>query len=81
MGVELVCMRLDLMKQTHPQQDNSRVCSQCKMPVGIYPSGQQVLKDEPTAVIICHICAKEDIKNGIPAPGAIEEMLEQQGRK
>jgi hypothetical protein len=54
--IALVTMRLKDMWKVHPDQDNSRVCSKCGQPVGVYPSGQRVLQENPQAKIICNVC-------------------------
>jgi hypothetical protein len=55
--IKLVAMRLKDMRNMHPEQDNSHVCSQCGEPVGVYPSGQRSLRNFPEMAIICHVCA------------------------
>jgi hypothetical protein len=52
----LVVMRLADMHKMHPDQDSSRVCSGCGAPVGIYPSGQAMLKSHPGLAIVCKVC-------------------------
>jgi hypothetical protein len=59
MPTELVVMRLADMRRVHPQQDNSKVCSECWKQVGIYPSGQQALRLSPAIKIICAVCAAD----------------------
>jgi hypothetical protein len=75
---ELVVMRLDDMDRRHPSQDNSRVCSKCGAQVGIYPSGQKVLKNDPSYVIICSHCVDMSTNNINVhlAPGSLEEAFE-----
>lgn len=58
---ELIVMRLADMWKRHPDQNNSRVCNRCGAPVGIYPSGQLALKENPELLIICIQCIS--IKN------------------
>jgi ribosomal protein L40E len=53
----LIVMRLTQMHRIHPNQDESRICSQCGARVGIYPSGQAALKEHPNIKIICLECA------------------------
>lgn len=53
----LVVMRLDDMRRQHPDQDNSRFCSECGQKVGIYPSGQKALKAHPEMTVICSVCS------------------------
>jgi hypothetical protein len=60
--IALVVMRLKDMWKVHPDQDNSRACSKCGETVGVYPTGQRALRDNPGAVIICAVCAN-------PQPG------------
>jgi hypothetical protein len=77
---QLLVMRLEDMTYTHPDQDNSYFCNRCRHQVGIYPSGQRMIRQFPEIEIICQICAdKEKIdKNMIveSAPGAIEELID-----
>ena len=71
----LLVMRLDEMERVHPKQDNSRVCGTCGKQVGIYPSGQEILKKYPTLEIICNVCAALGPPVAqIPVPGALDEI-------
>ena len=73
----LVVMRLANMKKVHPSQDNSRVCGGCGHQVGIYPSGQRVLAQHPTCLIVCEVCATADnFTVTVLAPGAVSEQSE-----
>ena len=54
----LVAMRLKDMFSVHPRQDNSRFCSKCGERVGLYPSGQNALRNNPSMPIICAVCAE-----------------------
>lgn len=73
--IELVCMRLANMTRVHPQQITAR-CSNCGETVGIYPSGQRVLRDFPDQVkLLCEIC-KTPGRDAVLAPGAIFEPLQ-----
>jgi hypothetical protein len=76
--VQLVVMRHVDMVMVHPNQDNTRFCSQCGERVGIYPSGQAVLARHPDAVITCQICAGPQGPLMVLAPGAVEERRESQ---
>lgn len=72
----LVVMRLADMHRVHPQQDESRVCASCQHRVGIYPSGQAVLKKDPSTEILCSVCAEQDkpmMSVSMLAPGALDE--------
>jgi hypothetical protein len=76
---QLVAMRLNQMHYKHPNQNNSKRCNLCGARVGIYPSGQQAMKKDPTMEIICNMCAQDTDKLGYmnrPAPGAIQEAIE-----
>ena len=57
MPTELVTMRLKDMTRVHPAQDDTKVCSKCGAPVGIYPSGQRALRNNPAIKIVCSVCA------------------------
>jgi|HubBroStandDraft_1064217.scaffolds.fasta_scaffold189249_3 hypothetical protein len=73
----VVCMRLAEMKKTRRDQDNSRVCSVCFTPVGIYPSGQAALEHDPTMAIVCNFCWLQGAPGlARPAPGALDEARE-----
>jgi hypothetical protein len=82
---QIVCMRLNQMYYKHPDQNNSKRCKLCHAKVGIYPSGQKALQKDPHLEIICNVCADPfdptspfDIR---PAPGAIQEALEQRRKR
>jgi hypothetical protein len=71
---DLIVMRLANMRRVHPRQDNSHVCAACGEQVGIYPSGQAMLRHDTTR-IICDVCrSPADIE--FLAPGAEVEPLE-----
>jgi hypothetical protein len=80
---QLLVMRLENMIHKHPKQDNSYFCMTCFKQVGIYPSGQRAILENPEIEIICEICAaKEEPYDKIqPAPGAIEEVLKNRRRR
>ena len=71
---QILCMRLADMHRIHPDQDNTRVCARCGHTVGIYPSGQKMLRKFPTLEIVCQRCSPNF--TGILAPGAINEPSE-----
>jgi hypothetical protein len=73
--IDLIVMRLVEMHRVHPKQDSSRVCATCGERVGIYPSGQDVLRRFPTARIICSHCV-EPVDVAVLAPGAEDEPFE-----
>lgn len=72
----LLTMRLIDMHKLHPAQDNSRRCFKCGWGVGIYPSGQKILREHPDLKIICNVCAdfSEPVIN-FPAAKSIEELM------
>jgi hypothetical protein len=73
----LIVVRLAEMHRVHPQQDNSRVCAECGKQVGIYPSGQAMLKADPSLLVICSHCFEATPKDiTVLAPGAVDELLE-----
>jgi hypothetical protein len=59
-NIALVCTRLVDMVRVHPHQDNSKVCSRCGERVGIYPSSQKALRNNPGITIMCAVCAMAD---------------------
>jgi hypothetical protein len=64
----LIVMRFEDMELIHPDQIE-RKCNRCGHTVGIYPSGQSVLKRYPAMEIVCQVCKPETDIN-ILAPGA-----------
>lgn len=72
----LICMRLADMHRVHPDQIEGK-CSRCGEVVGIYPSGQRVLKAYPPGEVEleCQICRSE-IDVLLLAPGAHLEPLQ-----
>jgi hypothetical protein len=80
-GQRLLCMRAAHMFRIHPETDWTHVCGQCGEKVGIYPSGQAVLKKlgEKNVEIICNVCGSglswsANLAN--LAPGAREEVTQ-----
>jgi len=74
MTVELIVMRLKDMKRVHPDQITAR-CSRCKHKVGVYPSGQKVLREMADVALICQVC-KTPGARVLLAPGALTEPFE-----
>ena len=72
---DLIVMRLADMHRVHPRQDSSRLCALCGMAVGIYPSGQAMLRQDPTIRIVCEHCRDRDVLM-VLVPGALQEPLE-----
>lgn len=84
MTTSLLVMRLKDMHRVHPRQDDSKVCARCGHRVGIYPSGQQVLKQDPSVEIVCSVCMEQDSRRPdviMPAPGALAEPAQSRNRK
>ena len=81
-AMKLVANRLAQMFRVHPQQDNSKVCSECKERVGVYPTGQRALKKNPNITIICSVCAMKEHDAGerpteIRPAGSWSEVLQE----
>lgn len=74
--IELIVMRLADMTVLHPDQDESRLCSKCRRQVAIYPSGQEVLRRHPDAIIVCQVCAGPVDPSANLAPGALAEPFQ-----
>lgn len=75
--VELLVMRLADMVRVHPKQIVSR-CSKCGEAVGVYPSGQRIMKEYALlggVKLVCQVCRGEHDLT-ILAPGAMEEASE-----
>lgn len=68
MTIELTVMRLADMKRVHPKQIEA-TCARCGHVVAVYPSGQQIMKQYPTVVLVCQVC-KEPGPDAELAPGA-----------
>jgi hypothetical protein len=78
-------MRLVDMHRVHPHQDNSHVCSHCGERVGVYPTGQNVLRHNRQIKILCHVCVGKNVEKvakevvEIRAAGSWDEIA-QEGR-
>lgn len=74
-------MRLADMHRVHPQQDNTRFCGECGERLGVYPTGQRVLRMNPKAKLICAHCAtkREYDLTGSAAP-TFEEFIQEQNQ-
>jgi hypothetical protein len=76
----LVAMRLIDMHKVHPGQ-TTMDCALCGEKVGVYPSGQKVLRLTPGLVeVICHVCAAKTydpaLDTDMPA-GSINEIVQE----
>lgn len=73
----LIVMRSADMALVHPQTDFSHQCSQCAAEVGIYPSGQAIIRRFGTKRmrILCSRCVDaRQVSIAQPAPGALAEV-------
>lgn len=70
----LIAMRLDEMRRIHPDMIVCE-CDRCHRPVGVYPSGQSVLRANPDTELVCNICHPPDA-NAHLAPGAEMEPFQ-----
>jgi hypothetical protein len=75
MKTQLTVVRLANMHKVHPQMTTAYNCDLCGEQVGIYPSGQKVIKQlgRNNVVIVCDECAGPNVM-GKPAPGALAEV-------
>jgi hypothetical protein len=78
----LLCMRLDEMSVVHPDQI-TEVCSKCNEPVGIYPSGQQIILQygRHNVELICNRCHDGNFTRMSLAPGTGVERAQSVRRK
>ena len=65
---ELIVMRLADMHRVHPEQITGK-CHSCGHVVGIYPSGQQIMKQYPDVRLTCSVCKTPGSDSAL-APGA-----------
>jgi hypothetical protein len=70
----LIVMRLADMKRVHPEQIESK-CSRCRHVVGVYPSGQQAMRDYPGIQLVCQVCQTPGPAAKL-APGADREPFQ-----
>lgn len=71
---ELIVMRLADMHVVHPKQITAR-CSRCGHDVGVYPSGQRVMREIPRVKLVCQVCKMPEPYAKL-APGAREERAQ-----
>lgn len=73
----LIVMRLAEMRRVHPEMDSSHKCGCCGEAVGVYPSGQRILKRHPDATVVCNHCVTaDDIRMARMARGALAERAQ-----
>ncbi|UQD96061.1 hypothetical protein [Bradyrhizobium japonicum] len=78
MAVDLITMRLADMTRVHPEQITGR-CALCQHEVGIYPSGQRVMRARPHVRVVCQVCMTPG-KPQTLAPGAEYEPMQSRVR-
>ncbi|MEY9235435.1 hypothetical protein ABIF78_007758 [Bradyrhizobium japonicum] len=71
---DLIVMRLADMRRVHPDQITGR-CSSCGHEVGIYPSGQQVMREHADVRLVCQVCRQPGANTAL-APGAEFEPMQ-----
>lgn len=71
---QLIAMRLADMHRVHPDQIEAH-CGRCGEVVGVYPSGQKVLREMPDVELVCQVCQPPSGLQ-ILAPGAELEPLQ-----
>jgi hypothetical protein len=76
---QLIVMRLTDMVFVHPEQITAQ-CSRCGEAVGVYPSGQQVMRELPGIELICQVC-KTPGADAKLAPGAEFEPFQSRRKK
>lgn len=76
---DLIVMRLVDMKRVHPDQITAQ-CSKCGEAVGVYPSGQKVMREMPDIELICQVC-KQPADVTLLAPGAELEPFQSQRKQ
>jgi hypothetical protein len=75
----LVVMRVARMTKAHPKTDFTHRCARCHEAVGIFPSGQRLLREQPNVEIVCDGCAGDTtaiMLAGEPLPGVRQEARE-----
>ena len=75
----LVVMRVARMTKVHPKTDFTHRCGRCHEPVGIFPSGQRTLHEQPDAEIVCDVCVGDStavLLAGELLPGVRQEARE-----
>jgi hypothetical protein len=77
--LDLIVMRLADMKRVHPEQITDK-CAGCGHAVGIYPSGQKIMKQRPDVRLMCQVCQTPG-PNAALAPGAELEPFESVEKK
>ena len=65
---ELIVMRLANMERVHPDQITAR-CSGCNAEVGVFPSGQKIMRHFRDVALFCQVC-RQPGSDARLAPGA-----------
>ena len=78
----LVAVRTDQVQYHVAGTRHGYKCSKCGCGVSIAPAGQKFLKDNPGVPVACMECVLKEKPDSVePAPGAIEELLEDRARR
>jgi len=73
--IDLIVMRLADMHRVHPDQITD-TCALCGHEVGVYPSGQAIMREYPDRIrLVCQVCKTPDPDAPL-APGAEFEPFE-----
>jgi len=76
----LAAMRVAEFSYAHPNADYTHVCARCGHEVVLYPSGQKVMREHTSVIVLCNRCAPHS--GGWPlAPGAAQEPLQSTRRR
>lgn len=70
----LIVMRLAEMVRVHPRMITDKTCDDCGHQVGIYPSGQNVIRQNQSTRIVCNHCQSPE--GAQLAPGAAIEPFQ-----
>lgn len=70
-GPILIVMRLAEMQRMHPDQITAK-CARCGHDVGVYPSGQKVMREHANTELVCSVCKSPGFGVTL-APGALAE--------
>lgn len=79
MSADLIVMRLADMHRIHPDQITAH-CSECGHEVGVYPSGQKVMREVDDVRLVCQVCRIPGPDAKL-APGAEFEPFESKDKK
>ena len=79
--VTLIAMREADMVLVHPCMDTQHVCVRCRETVGLFPSGQAVLRQNARVDIVCQHCVTDrEGQEAALVPGIELELQHLQAR-